>query len=97
MKHTLKILFTVAFLVSVFTCCILTACNTSSNEDNNIYFNNFIEIGDTEYFDGDGKYCIVYDKNTKVEYYYVTNYGHRSISISPVYNSDGSIKIYDGE
>lgn len=34
---------------------------------------------------------IRYDKNTKVMYYECQN------GITPIYNSDGTVKLYDGE
>lgn len=37
---------------------------------------------------------ILYDRNTKVMYLCVE--GYRSIGITPIYNSDGTIKLYDG-
>ena len=106
MKSTLKpvalivpFLF-IVFLVLVLICILTTAYNRSDNEDVAVIsYDNFIEITDTTQFMSDTKYRIVYDKNTKVEYYYITYNGSRGVNITlcPVYNSDGSIKVYDGE
>ena len=104
MKSTLKplliVTFLFIFLFSISTYCILNVYNSSDNEDVAVIsYDNFIEITDTTQFMSDTKYRIVYDKNTKVEYYYITYNGSRGVNITlcPVYNSDGSIKVYDGE
>ena len=41
-------------------------------------------------YDGD----IVYDKNTNVLYYII--YDADRLGITPIYNSDGSVKLYEG-
>ena len=42
-------------------------------------------------YEGDG-YRIMYDKETKVMYHY----GRQSGAITPLYNTDGSLRIYYG-
>ena len=37
----------------------------------------------------------VYDKDTKVMYYFIDD--AYQMALSPIYNSDGTIKIYNGE
>ena len=36
-----------------------------------------------------------FDENTKVLYLCV--YGYSTMGITPIYNSDGTLKLYDGE
>ena len=38
---------------------------------------------------------VLYDKNTKVMYLCVE--GYNMMGITPIYNSDGTVKLYDGE
>ena len=42
----------------------------------------------------DDRSYIVYDKNTNVMYYIYQNYD--KFGITPIYNSDGSLKLYEG-
>ena len=37
---------------------------------------------------------VLYDKNTKVMYFMV--WGAEQFGITPIYNSDGTVKLYDG-
>ena len=66
----------------------------SLNEDNC----NFTYV-DNEYIhlitvcDRDDGNVIAYDKNTKVLYLCV--YGYSTMGITPIYNSDGSLKLYE--
>ena len=38
---------------------------------------------------------VLYDKNTKVMYY-IQSSGY-TLGITPIYNSDGTVKLYDGD
>ena len=38
---------------------------------------------------------VLYDKNTKVMYF--VKYTGYQFGITPIYNSDGTVKLYDGE
>lgn len=38
---------------------------------------------------------VLYDKNTKVMYF--LKWGSYESGITPIYNSDGTVKLYDGE
>ena len=68
----------------------------------------YIEDGDSNFSNVDNKYIkmheiydknngsvLAYDENTKVMYLCV--YGYNSMAITPIYNSDGTVKLYDGE
>lgn len=49
----------------------------------------------TKWEDGNATYCIVYANDTKVKYFMY--YGIRRLGITPLYNADGTLQIYDGE
>ena len=43
-------------------------------------------------------YCIVYANDTKVKYFITYGYGNVSkFDITPLYNADGTLQVYDGE
>ena len=44
---------------------------------------------------GDGNYTIVYANDTKVKYF-ICN-GYNQYGITPLYNADGTLQVYDGE
>lgn len=44
---------------------------------------------------GNGKYTIVYANDTKVKYFIYS--GYNQYGITPLYNTDGTLQIYDGE
>lgn len=54
--------------------------------------NEYIDL-ETVYEDCTKK--VVYDKNTKVMYLIVNGYSY--FGITPIYNADGTVKLYDGE
>lgn len=54
--------------------------------------NEYIDL-ETVYEDCTRK--VVYDKNTKVMYLIVDGYSY--FGITPIYNADGTVKLYDGE
>lgn len=87
-------------LTTTFMCSMMfTGCKTTvtENVDNAYYqnaFNKFIVV--EERVNGDyGTLSIMYDKDTKVMYYMITS-AYRC-GITPIYDSDGSVKIYDEE
>ena len=46
-----------------------------------------------EYYDSSvGFLYVVYDKDTKVMYYYIDS--HYNHNLTPIYNSDGTIQVY---
>jgi hypothetical protein len=76
---------------------LLTGCNTitTENVEDAYYqnaFNKFVVV--EEKFNADyGTLSVMYDKDTKVMYYMITN-GYKC-GMTPIYNSDGSVMIYD--
>lgn len=92
----MKKLFILVILVLTMT---LTACTTTYQEavekDNEKlkgfgggYFTVVTEWSDTSYY-----YSIVYANDTKVKYLIMSS-GHRC-GLTPLYNSDGTLQIYD--
>lgn len=92
MKKKLIILFISLVLT-------ITACNTDVTkyeEDEKILWNKFVVIEkrtNNEY----GCIYLAYDKDTLVEYYITYTKGCYLAVSSPVYNADGTIKVYDKE
>lgn len=80
----------------------LTACGRSAYQKdeliNNTLFNQFVIVKHDEYntmtCDWHDFY-IIYDKDTKVMYYLAN--GFNRAMMSPIYNSDGTVKIWDGK
>ena len=54
------------------------------------YFTQIAEWGTSN-----DKYCIVYANDTKIKYL-IINIGH-GYGITPLYNADGSLQLYEGE
>lgn len=94
MKRLILILTITLMCGMVFTGCKTTV---TENVDNAYYqnaFNQFVVVEERR--NGDyGTLSIMYDKDTKVMYYMITS-AYRC-GITPIYNSDGSVMIYDEE
>ena len=56
--------------------------------------NKYIDLV-TIYKDDNYNIEVLYDKNTKVMYF--VKRGSDRFGITPIYNSDGTVKLYDGE
>ena len=92
MKKKLLILF--ISLVLTITACSTNVVEYEETEKN--FWDKFIVIEErtnAEY----GSLYLVYDKDTLVEYYISCTYDGRRVVSSPVYNTDGTIKVYDKE
>lgn len=75
----------------------LTGCETkkTSYDDNErVVFDRFIILEKLTKV-GDGALYTIYDKETKVEYF-LYSCGYQG-GICPIYNADGTIKVYKGE
>lgn len=70
---------------------MLYGCDEKQEKDIN---NQFIIVSEDHNINT-GNLYITYDKDTKVMYYIAT--GAYKYAISPIYDTDGSIKIYKGE
>lgn len=80
-------------------CVSATGCETSYQEAisantangttrSNGYFTEIVKWGN-------GEYTIVYANDTKVKYFIYS--GYNQYGITPLYNTDGTLQVYDGE
>lgn len=83
-----------AIIVALSMCVGITGCSEKVRDGNR----NFTYV-DNKYIHlitvcdkGDGN-VIAYDEDTKVLYLCV--YGYSTMGITPIYNSDGSLKLYE--
>lgn len=76
-------------------CFGITGCTKGDIEPESSYLaNKYIDLV-TIYKDDNYNTEVLYDKNTKVMYF-VKRSGYQ-FGITPIYNSDGTVKLYDGE
>lgn len=76
-------------------CFGLTGCKRGDIEPKSSDFGNkYIDLV-TIYKDDYNSTEVLYDKNTKVMYF--VKYCGNQFGITPIYNSDGTVKLYDGE
>ncbi len=81
--------------------CLASFCACGSFHANNDGdLNNHIECVDSKYADFNiieesGCYTIFYDKTTKVMY--ICFDGNNCTAMMPIFNADGTLKLYDGE
>lgn len=80
-----------AFMIVCIMCLSLFGCTTHDTETHETLFDQFVVIDTVTDFTY-GSFYTTYDKDTMVEYYIIIS-GHRA-GISPVYNADGTLKIY---
>ena len=69
----------------------LTACSNVINI-NEVITSPDSKLVDFEIVDNNFYGCILVDKNTNVMYYWITN---NCGGITPIYNEDGSLKLYE--
>lgn len=73
----------------------LTGCDKGDIEpESSNLGNKYIDLV-TIYKDDNCGTEVLYDKNTKVMYF--VKYTGYQFGITPIYNSDGTVKLYDGE
>ena len=80
----------------VLTLCFgMTGCKKGDIEpESSRLANKYIDLV-TIYKDDNHNTKVLYDKNTKVMYSVIWS-GYQ-FGITPIYNSDGTVKLYDGE
>lgn len=84
-----------AVVLGLTLCFGMTGCSKGDIEPKSSYFaNKYIDLV-TIYKDDSCNAEVLYDKNTKVMYF-VRCSGYQ-FGITPIYNSDGTVKLYDGE
>lgn len=97
MKKILCVLLALLLCIGLFTGC---STDDKLGYDDNAADN--AKVVHSKYFDAeiiqdmdDGIAYIIRDTNTNVLYLVV--YGYKSAVMSPIYNSDGTLKLYEGE
>ncbi len=84
------------FLIVVMVLALaLTGCETTrkSYEDGEkTFFDKFVVL--EERHEGSAWLYTMYDKETKVEYFYEISYQREAMC--PIYNADGTVKVYEG-
>ena len=84
-----------AVVLGLTLCFGMTGCAKGDIEPESSRFaNKYIDLV-TIYKDDNCITQVLYDKNTKVMYF-VKCSGYQ-FGITPIYNSDGTVKLYDGE
>ena len=80
----------------VLTLCFgMTGCTKGDiDPESSRLANKYIDLV-TIYKDDNHNTKVLYDKNTKVMYFVIWS-GYQ-FGITPIYNSDGTVKLYDGE
>jgi hypothetical protein len=76
---------------------LLSSCNTTTKtyeDGEKTKFSQFVVIEEKDNV-SDGLLCTVYDKDTKVMYYIISISSSYKCGITPIYNTDGTIKIYE--
>lgn len=84
-----------AIVLGLALCFEMTGCTKGDIEPESSRFaNKYIDLV-TIYKDNNCNTEVLYDKNTKVMYF-VKHTGYQ-FGITPIYNSDGTVKLYDEE
>lgn len=85
-----------AVVLGLALCLGMTGCGSHIKDGNSNFSNvdnKYIKMH--EIYDKNNGSVVAYDENTKVMYLCI--YGYNSMAITPIYNSDGTVKLYDGE
>lgn len=86
------------FLLLIITVLCLSGCSEEQghpNKNDNTYREQFAGGYFTVLEKWDRSNYIVYANDTKVKYFF--KYGGSVLGITPLYNADGSLQIYEGE
>lgn len=85
----------IAVALGLTLCFGITGCTKGDIEpENSDLGNKYIDLV-TIYKDDGHNTEVLYDKNTKVMYF--SKWTGYQFGITPIYNSDGTVKLYDGE
>lgn len=85
-----------AVVLGLTLCFGMTGCTTKGDiePESSTLGNKYIDLV-TIYKDEEYNTEVSYDKNTKVMYFLKRS--SYQFGITPIYNSDGTVKLYDGE
>ena len=93
MSKKIYMIIAIVMIMLIMAICLVACGNTADNYGFNIQGTNFVCIGTSSTFNGG--YMLFYDKSTKVMYLFVKHgYG---AGFTPLYNADGTLKLYEGE
>lgn len=84
----------IAAIIIIGTAIICACFIKEEKTPNNSFGGQFVVLEENE--SSGETVSIIYDRDTKVMYYYLSD-GYNKCAMSPVYNQDGSVKVYDGE
>lgn len=95
MKRSKKLFICLAIISILMTGCGKPYDEESTNYKKELNNNYFVEINRFDSFDEGASisYRIVYAKDTKVKY--LLALGYYRFSITPLFNADGSLQIYE--
>lgn len=91
-KKILAIIIAAMMALSIFGCTSYQESVDISKEGKSLCGGYFTLI---RKWDSDYTYYIVYANNTKVMYLIID--GYHAYGITPLYNADGTLQVYDGE
>ena len=95
MKRESRVKIFVILLAIITSCLGITGCSSGDvTPTRSVLGNKYIDLV-TIYKDTADDTSVLYDKNTNVMYFMVRSY--YKCAITPIYNSDGTVKLYDGE
>ena len=85
----------IAAVLALTLCLGMTGCTKGDIKPKSSKIaNKYIDLV-TIYIDDYYNSEVLYDKNTKVMYFVI--WSDYQFGITPIYNSDGTVKLYDGE
>lgn len=85
-----------AIILTISMCVSMSGCDSDGN-GKQVEYGYFVEL------ESNGDMTIVYDRETKVKYYIyddengVGDTHVHCFGITPIYNADGSLQLYEGE
>lgn len=86
-----------ATIFALGLCVSMSGCSDDRTSGNQVEYGYFIEL------EHSGDMTIAYDRETKVKYYiydYENGIGDNRVhcfGMTPIYNADGSLQVYEGE
>lgn len=92
MKKKIIIFVVCLLLIFGFTGCNGKGDTTKYSDDDYYIYSKFVVVEKSEN-PVSGVTFVVYDEDTKVMYYIID--GYNQCGITPIYNSDGIIKLYE--
>lgn len=75
-------------------CSSITTYEEAHSVNNHQFFGNYFTLIRT-WNDGNNDYSILYANDTGVKYFLID--GYRSYALTPLYNADGTLQIWEGE